>query len=80
MPIARIQVEVYRVTKILGVLEAHLFISTDMSFHFEILVSISSKLKPLVSGTKNTTNTSDNKAIAPKRRKRFSAPRSSCNI
>jgi hypothetical protein len=29
MPIARIQVEVYRVTKILGVLEAHLFISTD---------------------------------------------------
>lgn len=74
------RIQVYRVTKILGVLEAQLIISTNMSFHFEILDSISSKLKPLVSGTTSNTNKSDNKAIAPKRRKRFSAPRNSCNI
>jgi len=43
------------------------------------LDSISSKLKPFVSGTEKITNRSDRIAIAPKRRKRFSAPRSSCS-
>lgn len=45
--------------------------------HLRILDSISSKLKPLVSGTRRTTNKSDSKAITPKRRKTFSAPSNS---
>lgn len=52
--------------------------SASLSCHFKILDSISSKLKPLVSGTENITNRSATKEMAPKRRKRFSAPRSSC--
>jgi len=51
--------------------------SDSFEFYFKILDSISSKLKPLVSGTMTTTNKRDNKAIAPKRRKRFSAPSNS---
>lgn len=51
--------------------------SDSFEFYFKILDSISSKLKPLVSGTMTTTNKRDTKAIAPKRRKRFSAPSSS---
>lgn len=48
--------------------------------YFKILDSISSKLKPLVSGTVVMANRSDNKAMAPKRRKMFSAPSNSCRI
>lgn len=47
--------------------------------HFKILDSMSSKLKPFVSGTDVTMNTSDTKAMAAKRRKRLSAPRYSCS-
>ena len=50
-----------------------------LSCHFKILDSISSKLKPFVSGTEKIMNKSDRIAIAPKRRKRFSAPRNSCS-
>lgn len=64
----------------LGVSEARWYNFFNLSFHFKILDSISSKLSPLVSGTTSSTNKSDNKAIAPKRRKRFSAPKNSCNI
>lgn len=46
--------------------------------YFKILVSISSKLRPFVSGTYITTNASDIRAITAKSMKRFSAPRSSC--
>lgn len=48
--------------------------------YFKILDSISSKLKPLVSGTVVMVNRRDNRAMAPKRRKTFSAPRNSCRI
>lgn len=48
------------------------------TLHFKILVSISSKLKPFVSGTTNITNRSDSNAIAPKRTKRLSGPSTSC--
>ena len=50
-----------------------------LSCHFKILDSISSKLMPFVSGTEKIMNKSDRVAIAPKRRKRFSAPRNSCS-
>lgn len=54
--------------------------TVSLSFHFKILDSISSKLKPFVSGTVRTMNKTAKNAIAAKRRKMFSAPRNSCRI
>lgn len=53
---------------------------TKLCLHLKSLDSISSKLKPLVSGTEVTTNRRDNKAITPNRRKRFSAPSNSYKV
>lgn len=54
--------------------------TVSLSFHFKILDSISSKLKPFVSGTVRTMNKTAKNAIAAKRRKMFSAPSNSCRI
>jgi hypothetical protein len=52
---------------------------TTMPFHFRSLDSISSKLRPFVSGTLRITNTRANNDIAPNRKKTFAGPRNSCS-